>query len=131
MCFDHDEVQALIPRVADRGIITYGLGPNADVHTINLRLDRGGADFDVVVENRATNESRVIVDLRLPMFGQHNVQNALAAIAVAQEMGLPDETIRRALGAFAGVKRRFTTTGAAHGITVVDDSGPHPLELAP
>src|SRR5580704_12294685 len=89
MCFDHPEVQALIPRVADRRIVTYGLGANADVHAINLRLDRGGADFDVVVENRATNESRVIVDMRLPMFGQHNVQNALAAIAVAQEMGLP------------------------------------------
>ena len=79
-----------------------------------------------MIENRATNESRTIVDLRLPMFGQHNVQNALAAIAVAQEMGLPDETIRRALGGFAGVKRRFTKTGEAHGITVIDDYGHHP-----
>src|SRR5882757_5517663 len=130
LCFDHPEVQALIPRVADRRIITYGLGANADVRAINLRLDRGGADFDVVVENRATNESRVIVDMRLPMFGQHNVQNALAAIAVAQEMGLPDDTIRRALGSFAGVKRRFTKTGEAHGITVIDDYGHHPVEIA-
>src|ERR1700736_4864870 len=130
LCFDHPEVQALIPRVADRRIVTYGLGANADVHAINLRLDRGGADFDVVVENRATNESRVIVDMRLPMFGQHNVQNALAAIAVAQEMGLPDDTIRRALGSFAGVKRRFTKTGEAHGITVIDDYGHHPVEIA-
>jgi UDP-N-acetylmuramate--alanine ligase len=130
LCFDHPEVQALIPRVADRRIITYGLGANADVRAINLRLDRGGADFDVMIENRATNESRTIVDLRLPMFGQHNVQNALAAVAVAQEMGLPDETIRRALGAFAGVKRRFTKTGEAHGITVIDDYGHHPVEIA-
>ena len=98
LCSDHPEVQALIPRIADRRIITYGIGANADVRAINLRLDRSGADFDVTIENRATNESRTIVDLRLPMFGQHNVQNALAAIAVAQEMGLPDETIRRALG---------------------------------
>ena len=103
LCSDHPEVQALIPRVADRRIITYGIGANADVRAINLKLDRSGADFDVMVEHRATNESRIISGLRLPMFGQHNVQNALAAIAVAQEMGLPDDTIRRALG---GVRRR-------------------------
>jgi UDP-N-acetylmuramate--alanine ligase len=130
LCVDHPEVQALIPRIADRRIITYGLGNNADVRAIHVRLDRGGADFDVQIDNRTTNQSRVIVDLRLPMFGQHNVQNALAAIAVAQEMGLPDETIRRALAGFAGVKRRFTKTGEAHGITVIDDYGHHPVEIA-
>ncbi|MPZ30984.1 MAG: UDP-N-acetylmuramate--L-alanine ligase [Rhodospirillales bacterium] len=130
LCTDHPEVQALIPRIADRRLITYGIGASADIRAINLRLDRGGADFDVMIQNRATNESRTIVDLRLPMFGQHNVQNALAAIAVAQEMGLPDETIRRALGSFAGVKRRFTKTGEAHGITVIDDYGHHPVEIA-
>jgi UDP-N-acetylmuramate--alanine ligase len=97
---------------------------------MNLKLDRSGADFDILIENRATNQSRTIVDVRLPMFGQHNVQNALAAVAVAQEMGLPDETIRRALGNFAGVKRRFTRTGEAHGITVIDDYGHHPVEIA-
>ena len=130
LCTDHPEVQALIPRIADRRIITYGLGGTADVRAINLRLDRNGADFDVMIENRTTNESRVIEGLRLPMFGQHNVQNALAAIAVAQEMGLPDDTIRRALAGFAGVKRRFTKTGEAHGITVIDDYGHHPVEIA-
>src|SRR5204862_7916270 len=87
-------------------------------------------DFDVQVANRATNSSRTIVDLRLPMFGQHNVLNALAAVAVAAEMGLPDETIRRALAGFAGVKRRFTKTGEAHGITVIYDYGHHPVEIA-
>jgi UDP-N-acetylmuramate--alanine ligase len=130
LCTDHPEVQALIPRIADRRIVTYGIGVNADIRAVNLKLDRGGADFDVMIQNRATNESRTIVDLRLPMFGQHNVQNALAAIAVAQEMGLSDETIRRALGGFAGVKRRFTKTGEAHGITVIDDYGHHPVEIA-
>ncbi|MFI5032431.1 MAG: UDP-N-acetylmuramate--L-alanine ligase [Reyranellales bacterium] len=130
LCADHPEVQALIPRVADRRIITYGLGVNADVRALNLKLDRGGANFDVQVDNRATNVSRTIVDLRLPMFGQHNVLNALAAVAVAAEMGLPDETIRRALAGFAGVKRRFTKTGEAHGITVIDDYGHHPVEIA-
>jgi UDP-N-acetylmuramate--alanine ligase len=130
LCSDHPEVQALIPRVPDRRIITYGLGASADVRAINLRLDRAGADFDVMLAHRATDQSRVIGGLRLPMFGQHNVQNALAAIAVAQEMGLPDETIRRALAGFAGVKRRFTRTGEAHGITVIDDYGHHPVEIA-
>ena len=130
LCSDHPEVQALIPRVADRRIITYGIGANADVRAINLKLDRTGADFDVMVEHRATNDSRIITGMRLPMFGQHNVQNALAAIAVAQEMGLPDDTIRRALASFGGVKRRFTKTGEAHGITVIDDYGHHPAEMA-
>ena len=130
LCTDHPEVQALIPRIADRRIVTYGIGANADIRAINLRLDRSGADFDVTVQNRVTNESRTIVDIRLPMFGQHNVQNALAAIAVAVEMGMPDETIRRALASFAGVKRRFTKTGEAHGITVIDDYGHHPVEIA-
>jgi UDP-N-acetylmuramate--alanine ligase len=130
LCADHPEVQALIPRVADRRLITYGLGVNADVRAMNLRLDRGGADFDVLIEHRATNQSRSIEGLRLPMFGQHNVQNALAAIAVAQEMGLPDDTIRHALASFSGVKRRFTRTGEAHGITVIDDYGHHPVEIA-
>ena len=130
LCVDHPEVQALIPRIADRRIVTYGLGVNADVRAINLRLDRGGADFDVLIEHRTTNQSRTIQGLRLPTFGQHNVQNALAAIAVAQEMGLPDDTIRRAMASFAGVKRRFTKTGEAHGITVIDDYGHHPVEIA-
>jgi UDP-N-acetylmuramate--alanine ligase len=130
LCADHPEVQALIPRISDRRIITYGLGVNADVRAMNLKLDRGGADFDVLVANRTTNESRMIEGLRLPMFGQHNVQNALAAIAVAQEMGLSDDVIRRALSGFSGVKRRFTKTGEAHGITVIDDYGHHPVEIA-
>ncbi len=130
LCSDHPEVEALIPRVGDRRIITYGIGANADVRAINLKLDRGGADFDVMVEHRSTNQSRIISGLCLPMFGQHNVQNALAAIAVAQEMGLPDDTIRNALASFAGVKRRFTKTGEAHGITVIDDYGHHPVEIA-
>ncbi|MBV8392618.1 MAG: UDP-N-acetylmuramate--L-alanine ligase, partial [Alphaproteobacteria bacterium] len=130
LCADHPEVQALIPRVADRRIVTYGLGVSADVRAMNLKLDRGGADFDVLVEHRATNQSRTIEGLRLPMFGQHNVQNSLAAIAVAQEMGLSDEVIRTALASFSGVKRRFTKTGEAHGITVIDDYGHHPVEIA-
>jgi len=130
LCSDHPEVEALIPRVADRRILTYGLGANADVQAVDLRLDRGGADFDVMVQHRATNQSRLIKDLRLGDGGQHNVQNALAAITVAQEMGISDDVIRRGLASFSGVKRRFTKTGEAHGITVIDDYGHHPVEIA-
>ncbi len=130
LCSDHPEVQAIIPRVADRKIITYGLGASADVRALNLKLDRNGADFDVMIENRATDESAMMNGLRLPMFGQHNVQNALAAIAVAHEMGIDDETIRRGLAGFTGVRRRFTRIGEAHGITVIDDYGHHPVEIA-
>ena len=83
----------------------------------------------MTIADRLNDTTRTIAGITLPMFGQHNVQNALAAIAVAQEMGLPDDTIRRALGAFAGVKRRFTKTGEAHGITVIDDYGHHPVEI--
>ncbi len=130
LCSDHPEVQAMIPRLTDRRLVTYGIGANADVRAINLKLDRNGADFDVMIENRATNQSRIISGMRLPMFGQHNVQNALAAISVAQEMGVPDDTIRQGLASFTGVKRRFTKTGEAHGITVIDDYGHHPVEIA-
>ncbi len=130
LCVDHPEVQALIPRVSDRKIITYGLNVSADVRAANLRLDRHGADFDVIVTNRAANESRTIAGLRLPMFGRHNVQNSLAAVAVAAEMGIEDESIRQGLAGFTGVKRRFTKTGEAHGITVIDDYGHHPVEIA-
>jgi UDP-N-acetylmuramate--alanine ligase len=130
LCFDHPEVQAIIPRVSDRRIITYGLGASADVRAVDLRLDRDGADFSVVVANRASNEERTIERLRLPMFGQHNVQNALAAIAVAVEMGIGDDTIRSGLAGFSGVRRRFSKTGEAHGVTVIDDYGHHPVEIA-
>ena len=111
LCADHPEVQALIPRVSDRRIITYGLGVNADVRAMNLKLDRGGADFDVLVANRTTNESRMIEGLRLPMYGQHNVQNALAAIAAAGHVGIAPAVALTALAKFKGVKRRLELRG--------------------
>jgi UDP-N-acetylmuramate--alanine ligase len=84
----------------------------------------------VVITDRVSGETRTIADLRLPMWGEHNVQNALAAVAVASELGLPNDIVRKALGTFKGVKRRFTRTGEALGITVIDDYGHHPVEIA-
>jgi UDP-N-acetylmuramate--alanine ligase len=130
LCIDHPVVQATIPRVSDRRIVTYGMSPQADVRAANIAIDSEGASFDIVVANRKSDSSRTIADLRLPMLGAHNVQNACAAVAVGLEIGLSDDVIRRGLDGFAGVKRRFTKTGEADGITVVDDYAHHPVEIA-
>jgi UDP-N-acetylmuramate--alanine ligase len=129
VCLDHPVVQGLIGRIEDRRMITYGLGPQADVRAENLRLEPSGSRFDVTIAQRGQTERRRIDDLMLPMLGQHNVQNALAAVAVADEMGLPAESIRAGLAGFGGVKRRFTRTGESGGVTVIDDYGHHPVEI--
>jgi UDP-N-acetylmuramate--alanine ligase len=130
LCIDHPQVQAMIPRLSDRRIVTYGFSPQADVRAQKVLMDRGGATFEVTVADRASGRARLLPPMRLPMLGSHNVQNALAAIAVGAEMGIPDEAIRSALAGFKGVKRRFTRTGEAGGITVIDDYGHHPVEIA-
>ena len=130
VCIDHPQVQSLIGRVTDRRTVTYGFSPQAEVRCMNLRAEAGGQVFDVALAGRAGEEPQQITELRLPMFGKHNVSNALAAVAVALEMGVDADSIREALAGFAGVKRRFTKTGEAHGITVIDDYGHHPVEIA-
>ncbi|MBT5414552.1 MAG: UDP-N-acetylmuramate--L-alanine ligase, partial [Rhodospirillaceae bacterium] len=129
LCIDHAEVQALIPRVSDRRVVTYGMSPQADIRAIGIEAEADGARFDVSITDRITGEPRLLKGLRLPMHGHHNVQNALAAVAVGHEMGIEDETLRAALAGFAGVKRRFTKTGEVGGITVIDDYGHHPVEI--
>ncbi|MCB4823003.1 UDP-N-acetylmuramate--L-alanine ligase [Roseicella aerolata] len=129
LCLDHPEVQAMIPKL-DRRIVTYGFSPQADVRAEKLLTDRMGATFTVSVQDRATGRVRTMKPMRLPMLGQHNVQNALAAIAVGVEMDIDEETIRSALAGFKGVKRRFTRVGEAGGIQVIDDYGHHPVEIA-
>ncbi len=130
LCVDHPEVQALIGRVADRRIVTYGFTPQADYRATNVAYVSGGMSFDLVVADRAAGSERVVEGLSLPMLGTHNVQNALAALAVAGEMGIDDEVARRALADFQGVNRRFTKTGEAGGVAVIDDYGHHPVEIA-
>ena len=130
MCIDHPEVQALIPRLSDRRIVTYGLSPQAEIRGRNLRVADGGVLFDVDIAARGSETARTITDIRLPMFGNHNVLNSLAAIGVAVEMGIEEAAIRKALLDFKGVNRRFTRTGEAGGITVIDDYGHHPVEIA-
>jgi len=130
LCIDHPEVQALIPHLSDRKIITYGLGPLANVRGENVSLDMSGAQFDVAISDRITGGERRIENLQIPMFGHHNVLNALAAVAVGAELGVDNDTIRGGLYRFKGVKRRFTKTGEVGGITVIDDYGHHPVEIA-
>ncbi len=130
LCIDHPVVQGMIPKLSDRRVLTYGLSPQADIRAVDLKLGRDGARFDIAVSDALAERGRRIPDLFLPMFGQHNVQNSLAAAAVAEALGLGDEALRAALGNFKGVKRRFTKTGEWNGVTVIDDYGHHPVEIA-
>ena len=129
LCIDHPSVQALIGRIEDRRIVTYGVSPQADYRAENLRVEDGGLVFDVAITDRSGESEARIEAMHLPMLGQHNAMNALAAITVARAMGLEEESIRKALSSFGGVKRRFTRTGEAGGITVIDDYGHHPVEI--
>ncbi|MBU0726478.1 MAG: UDP-N-acetylmuramate--L-alanine ligase [Alphaproteobacteria bacterium] len=130
MCLDHPVVQSLVGQIADRRIVTYGMSPQAEVRGIDIDITPDGAVFSVVFGARSRNEGNVFRDIRLPMYGRHNVQNALGAIAITAEMGLDEATIRKALAAFAGVKRRFTRTGESNGVAVIDDYGHHPVEIS-
>ena len=130
LCIDHPEVQAMIGRISDRRLVTYGLGPQADVRGVDVAISAEGASFGVQFTDRVRSRSRRFDDLRMPMPGTHNVLNALAAVAVADEMGIGEARIREAFAGFGGVRRRFTRTGLAAGITVVDDYAHHPVEIA-
>jgi UDP-N-acetylmuramate--alanine ligase len=129
VCLDHPEVQAMAAQVENRRLVTYGINPQAEVRALRVDMDQLGAEFDVCIQPR-DGEPRLIERLRLPMPGWHNVANALAAIAVARELGVSDQAIKEGLSGFVGVKRRFTTTGVAYGIRVIDDYGHHPVEIA-
>jgi len=130
VCIDHPEVQTLIGRVEDRRIVTYGFSPQADIRATSYEASPDGYRMTVDISPRHEGQARRIEDIVLPMHGDHNVQNSLAAIAVAVELDISDETIREALVGFSGVKRRFTKTGTWNGATIIDDYGHHPVEIA-
>ncbi|MEX2453316.1 MAG: UDP-N-acetylmuramate--L-alanine ligase [Rhodospirillaceae bacterium] len=130
LCIDDANVQALIPQVSDRRIVTYGLSPQADIRATDIETDPTGSSFTVIVTSRADGSARELGRFAMPMVGVHNVRNALAAIAIAQEMGIETAVLQRALAGFSGVKRRFTRTGVVNGVTVIDDYGHHPVEIA-
>jgi UDP-N-acetylmuramate--alanine ligase len=130
MCLDHPEVQALVGQIRDRRVITYGKNPQADVRLVDLENRDGVQHFSVEIRDRIRMTHLRIDGLELPMPGEHNALNATAAIAVADQLKVPAEAIRKGLKSFSGVKRRFTKTGTVGGITVIDDYGHHPVEIA-
>jgi UDP-N-acetylmuramate--alanine ligase len=130
LCIDHPVVQQMIPKLSDRRVLTYGFSPQADIRAVDVHLGRDGARYDIVVSDTLGDRGRTIANLFLPMFGQHNVQNSLAAAAVAEAMALGDDALRATLRNFKGVKRRFTKAGEWKGVTIIDDYGHHPVEIA-
>ena len=130
MCLDHPEVQALVGEIRDRRVITYGRNPQADVRLVDLETVDGVSKFSVEIRDRIRLTQLRIDGLELPMPGVHNALNATAAIAVADQLHVPAEAIRKGLKGFTGVKRRFTRTGVVGGVTVIDDYGHHPVEIA-
>jgi UDP-N-acetylmuramate--alanine ligase len=130
MCTDHPIVQRLVGRITDRRIVTYGENPQADVRLSEVDHHDGRSKFSVLFRDRAGNTVHAIKDLVLPMPGRHNALNATAAVAVARELNIPDDKIRAALAKFGGVKRRFTKVGEWNGVTIIDDYGHHPVEIA-
>ncbi len=128
LCIDHPEVQALLPRITDRRVITYGFNPQADIRACDPRLDAEGEHFTVIMRG-PDGEEEVLEDVHLAMPGLHNVANALAALAVGRQLGIGAAAMCRALAGLEGVQRRFTRTGRVAGITVIDDYGHHPVEI--
>ncbi|MCR9125261.1 MAG: UDP-N-acetylmuramate--L-alanine ligase [Rhodobacteraceae bacterium] len=125
-CTDDPDVQTLVGRITDRRVITYGFNAQADVRAVNLSYRKGVAHFDILVQG----EGLRIAGCTLPMPGDHNVSNALSAVAVALHLGMPGDVIRDALAGFGGVNRRFTRVGEVGGVTIIDDYGHHPTEIA-
>ena len=130
MCTDHPIVQRLVGRIEDRRIITYGENPQADVRLVDVAHVDGRSRFTVQFRDREGQLVHAIKELTLPMPGRHNALNATSAIVVARELKISDEAIRKALAGFGGVRRRFTRAGEWNGITIIDDYGHHPVEIA-
>jgi len=128
-CIDHPEVQSMVSKITDRRVVTYGENRQSDVRFSNLEIAGAKSRFDVAIRDRKTGEIENITGLELPMAGHHNVSNATAAIAVAHELGVDSDGIRKGISMFSGVKRRFTHTGSWNGVEIFDDYGHHPVEI--
>jgi UDP-N-acetylmuramate--alanine ligase len=130
LCLDHPEVQAMVGRITDRRLITYGFSPQADARALNVRFAEGLSHFDCVFTDRRKGGEKRLEGLTLPMPGEHNVQNAMAAIVVARELGVGDGLIRKALAEFKGVGRRFSKIGEFKGVAIIDDYAHNPFKIA-
>jgi UDP-N-acetylmuramate--alanine ligase len=133
-CIDHPVVRDMLDglelRRNGRRLLTYGTTPGADLMLRSAHVEGAATVFDADLGPRLFGGARTLKGWSVPIPGQHNALNALAAIAAASEAGIPDETIRAAMASFAGVKRRFQPTGSWNGIAIYDDYGHHPVEIA-
>ncbi|HWA68315.1 MAG TPA: UDP-N-acetylmuramate--L-alanine ligase [Rhizomicrobium sp.] len=130
LCIDHPEVQAMVGRITDRRMITYGFSPQADARAVNVSFSEGASRFDMVFTDRRKGSEEKLEGLLLPMPGEHNVQNATAAIVVARQLGVPDAVIKSGLAGFKGVGRRFTKVGEVNGAAIIDDYAHNPFKIA-
>jgi len=133
VCGDDHNVRSILPQLTNKRIVTYGFNDNNNVQAKNVRLTSEGAYFDVEFHTpfkwSSVQSNQEIKDLKLSMVGEHNVLNALAVVCIAQEMGIPEASLRATLDQFEGVKRRFTITGIVNNVTFVDDYAHHPTEI--
>jgi UDP-N-acetylmuramate--alanine ligase len=133
-CIDHPVARAMIERLDlrrdGRRLLTYGVSPDADLRLLATRIEATSTYLEAELSDRVAGGARRIEGWAVPVPGEHNALNALAAIAVCAETGLSDDAIRGSLARFTGVKRRFQPTGSWNGITVYDDYGHHPVEIA-
>jgi UDP-N-acetylmuramate--alanine ligase len=130
ICIDDPDVQEMAAKVENRRLITYGTNPQAEIRAMNIGMGASGSTYDVLISGPSGGATTVLGEITLPMAGQHNVLNSLAAIAIGRELGAPEKAIRKGLAGFGGVRRRFTFTGTARGVSVVDDYGHHPVEIS-
>jgi UDP-N-acetylmuramate--alanine ligase len=122
LCLDNANVQALLPKVKKRWV-TYGLSTDADFSAQEIKMSAAGVEFTV------THRGRSLGILSLRLLGRHSATNALAAVAVAEELEIPFTRVADALADFTGIHRRFEVKGEARGVMVIDDYGHHPAEV--
>ena len=133
-CIDHPVVREMIDRLAlrrdGRRMVTYGWSKDADIVLTDVRIEGVETVFSARVGAGLPGGARDLVGWRVPLPGEHIALNALAAFAVSAETGIEDDAIRTAMASFSGVKRRFQKTGEVNGVTIYDDYGHHPIEIA-
>lgn len=130
LCYDHPAVREMVPQLVNRRIITYGLKEGANLQAKNISYSEYGTSFSISFLDPITEEQFEIEQIWLPMLGEHNIQNALAGLAVGYHLGIPWETMKKGLSDFTGVRRRFTQVASIDGIKIIDDYGHHPVEIA-
>lgn len=131
---DHPIVREMIAAIrreqTGKRLLTYGVADDADIRLDNYRVEQGKAVFDATLSDKAPGGARELKGLSLSIPGHYNALNALAALAVSAEIGIPDDRIRASLANFGGVGRRFTHTGDWQGVRIFDDYAHHPVEIA-